>query len=60
MRFWLGVAVVLLMSGISMAADWPQWRGPSRDGIAPGEGKIAATWPATGPVKVWEIGRAHV
>jgi outer membrane protein assembly factor BamB len=35
-----GVAVV----GVAFAADWPQWRGPSRDNKVP-DFKIPATWP---------------
>lgn len=35
-------------------ADWPQWRGPHRDGIAPETG-LLQEWPAQGPKKVWEI-----
>lgn len=39
--------VPLLLAGTSLAAaDWPQWRGPTRDGHAPG---LAApvSWPKT-------------
>ncbi len=33
-------------SGVSVAADWPQWRGPTRDGrLAEGDGGGPA-WPA--------------
>ena len=34
------------------AATWPQWRGPSRDGVA--EAKAPATWPATLTQK-WKV-----
>jgi hypothetical protein len=30
------------------AADWPQWRGPNRDGISRENG-LLKTWPASGP-----------
>jgi outer membrane protein assembly factor BamB len=33
-------------------ADWPQWRGPNRDGLAP-HTSLRATWPAGGPRLVW-------
>ena len=33
--------------------DWPQWRGPGRDGIASAAG-LLTTWPAEGPKKLWE------
>ena len=34
------------------AADWPQWRGPNRDGISSETGLLAA-WPQGGPRLVW-------
>jgi len=34
------------------AADWPQWRGPDRTGIAPG--KVADAFPQEGPRTVWK------
>lgn len=35
------------------AAEWPQWLGPNRDGVAPAKGLLAA-WPEDGPRKLWE------
>ncbi len=35
------------------AADWPQWRGPNRDGISSEKGWQSA-WPAEGPKRLWE------
>ncbi len=35
------------------AADWPQWRGPHRDGISPETGLLKA-WPPGGPRRVWK------
>ena len=32
--------------------DWPQWRGPDRNGISRETG-LAAEWPASGPPAVW-------
>lgn len=34
------------------AADWPQWRGPNRDGISTETG-WSATWPEDGPKELW-------
>jgi outer membrane protein assembly factor BamB len=35
------------------APDWPQFLGPTRNGIYNGP-PLAETWPATGPAKVWQ------
>lgn len=35
------------------ATDWPQWRGPNRDGISAETG-LLKEWPKAGPTKVWE------
>src|SRR5262249_31408616 len=32
--------------------DWPQWRGPDRDGVARDTG-LLAEWPKDGPTVVW-------
>ncbi len=34
------------------AGDWPQWRGPDRDGISRETG-LLQTWPSGGPKRVW-------
>lgn len=36
------------------AADWPQWRGPHRDGISPEKG-LLRQWPPEGPKPVWKV-----
>jgi outer membrane protein assembly factor BamB len=36
----------------ALAADWPQWRGPARDGRAPGVG-LPAVWPEQPPKPLW-------
>ncbi|MDB6024611.1 MAG: alcohol dehydrogenase [Verrucomicrobiales bacterium] len=38
-----------------MADDWPQWRGPNRDGISQEKG-WATQWPAEGPKQIWKAG----
>jgi outer membrane protein assembly factor BamB len=32
--------------------DWPQWRGPHRDAVAPGDG-LLTDWPESGPPVLW-------
>lgn len=36
------------------AGDWPQWRGPNRDGISLERGLIKE-WPESGPPRVWQV-----
>ena len=38
-------------------ADWPQWRGPNRDGISKETG-LLKQWPAEGPPLVWKASGA--
>ena len=49
-----GLAGLLTLATLCSAADWPQWRGANRDGVAT-ETVLAATWPETGPKLVWKI-----
>src|SRR5687767_685343 len=48
------VVLMLLVAATATmsAADWPQWRGPNRDGHS-GETGLLASWPAGGPRVVW-------
>ena len=34
--------------------EWPQWRGPSRDGVAPSSPKLLDAWPKDGPKLLWK------
>jgi outer membrane protein assembly factor BamB len=43
----------ILFLSLAAAADWPQWRGPNRDGISAETGLLQA-WPAGGPRVVWK------
>lgn len=48
-------------SGIVLAADWPQFRGPGRDGISEETG-LLREWPEAGPPLLWRldgIGRGY-
>lgn len=35
--------------------DWPQWRGPRRDGLSSERG-LLTSWPADGPKLLWKVG----
>ena len=44
-----------LVSGSTLvAADWPQWRGPLRDGLSTESG-LAKSWPSDGPKVLWNM-----
>jgi len=49
-------AVVFLLGSLLAGAtsDWPQWRGPLRNGILPDSPPLAGQWPATGLAKLWD------
>lgn len=48
------IALALLLAlAIGRADDWPQWRGPHRDGISTERG-WTTDWPAEGPALLWE------
>ena len=36
------------------ASDWPQWRGPRRDGVSQERG-LLKEWPAGGPNLLWQV-----
>lgn len=42
-----------LIASIVAGADWPQFRGPNRDGISP-EAAVLKSWPASGPKVLWK------
>src|SRR5579864_6636709 len=44
----------LSVSFILLAADWPGWRGPNRDGLSTETG-LLKQWPADGPKLAWQV-----
>jgi outer membrane protein assembly factor BamB len=54
-NLWV-LLLVLSMASVSLAqsnANWPQWRGPNRDGISTETG-LLKQWPAEGPPLAWK------
>jgi outer membrane protein assembly factor BamB len=53
----MSLAVIALFLSTEIAAqvgaDWPQWRGPNRDGISKETG-LLKQWPEPGPPLVWK------
>jgi outer membrane protein assembly factor BamB len=50
----LVASVLLLPAGRALADDWPQWRGPNRDGLSKETGLLKA-WPKDGPKLLWQV-----
>ena len=50
------VVSALVCGGIltAMATEWPQWRGPNRDGVS-NEVGLLKEWPSDGPKVLWKI-----
>lgn len=54
---WLGAlsaAVLYLNTGNLQAGDYPQWRGPQRNGVSPETG-LLKEWPKEGPKLLWKV-----
>ena len=49
----LFLSAAVLSSSTSLRADWPQWRGPNRDGLVK-TATVPATWPK-GLKEEWKI-----
>src|SRR6185436_7625930 len=48
------LVLLLLVQWTLAAANWPQWRGPARDGVW-SESGILTSFPATGPALKWKV-----
>lgn len=46
------LAVLQALAGAAQSADWPQFLGPTRDGVY-AEADLADAWPKEGPLVVW-------
>lgn len=52
-RFLSIVFALMILPALAAAADWPQWRGPNRDGHSPDKG-LLKQWPKDGPKLLWK------
>lgn len=50
----MGVAALSLFAATCYADDWPQWRGPQRNGVSQEKG-LLAEWPKDGPALLWSV-----
>jgi outer membrane protein assembly factor BamB len=53
LRFRPVCVLLCLACSVVRAGDWPQWRGPNRDGVSTETG-LLREWPAEGPRLLWE------
>jgi outer membrane protein assembly factor BamB len=53
----LNLLVAAALVAAVAGADWPQWRGPNRDGVSAETG-LLKTWPKDGPRLVWTFDKA--
>jgi outer membrane protein assembly factor BamB len=57
MKRFLAIVGVIAFTLMSRADDWPQWRGPHRDGISNEKG-LLQRWPKDGPKLLWKVTNA--
>ncbi len=50
----LSAAAVTTTPYLEPTSDWPQWRGPQRDGTSKESG-LLKQWPAAGPKLLWQV-----
>jgi hypothetical protein len=58
-RILMLMSIFSLTGSLATADDWPQWRGPNRDGVSKETGLLKA-WPTTGPKLLWTFEEAGV
>ncbi len=51
-RIRVVLSMVLAVVSVANAVDWPQFRGPNRDGTSPETG-LMMQWPRGGPTELW-------
>jgi outer membrane protein assembly factor BamB len=49
----LVIGAFFAVQSAAQSTDWPQWRGPNRDGISKETG-LLKQWPANGPLLLWK------
>ena len=53
MRIFAAIALLATFTLSALASDWPQWRGPNRDGVSTEKG-LLNEWPEGGPKLLWK------
>lgn len=50
---------MVLCAEPNIGVDWPQWRGPHRNGVVVSSPKLLDAWPKEGPALVWKADFLH-
>src|SRR5438105_4849829 len=50
---FIALTIAIACTPSALAADWPNWLGPNRNGSSSETG-LLTTWPSTGPKVIWE------
>lgn len=58
-NLWLAAFLLMLLPAWCSADDWPQFRGPNRDGVSRETG-LRKDWPAGGPALLWTYDKLGV
>ena len=53
-RTVVSVVLSLLVATSASSQDWPQWRGPNRNGHSTAKG-LLKEWPKEGPKLLWQV-----
>src|SRR3954465_6191234 len=58
-KVWASIwSLLVVIAAANLASargdDWPQWRGPTRDGISKETG-LMKEWPKDGPKLLWQV-----
>ncbi|SVC77704.1 uncharacterized protein METZ01_LOCUS330558, partial [marine metagenome] len=48
------VIILFLAATFTLLADWPQWRGPNRNGLVMGSAPLLNAFPKDGPRQLWK------
>jgi len=51
---WRTFIITLVLTCVSLAADWPQYLGPNRNSTSPEKG-LLRSWPENGPEVLWTV-----
>src|SRR5258706_12095037 len=52
-KLLVSLAAALVSAEAAQASDWPQFLGPTRNGVYAGN-DLAASWPKDGPPVIWQ------